>query len=472
MDKTQSALLAIIVLGLFLRLYHLDVFSLWTDEVYEVLEARLPLPEMVQDLRGADTPVGLHAIILNLWFKGFWASDYAARLPSAIFGALAVPVAYFVGRRMFDEGTGLVGSLLLSLSAFNVAFSQEARGYSLMTLLALCSMLYMLRMLAERRSPDLLGYIFSSSLLLYAHQYGLFVIIAQNAYFLLIWHRSRNACAIRPGAWIVIQLAVAACYSPGILYSTTMAAERAGTLAWISEPSQDILTLTLAYFCGIAYTRLPYVLVLFWVALVLLPSAGPRRKAGAAFEAGPSLAWIWLLTPMILPLIISLWAPIYQVKYAIAASPAFYLLAARGLSSLRQRRLRALALAFAVGISLAGVAGYYTYPLKEQWREASAYVQSNYEPGDLILFNDCFRVVPFNYYSGKKTVSQWVACLASNSEVPGLVEGSGRCWLIISPYTDAKNETMRIIGRTHELSVERKFQGVSVKLFAAKQPPL
>lgn len=42
------------------------------------------------------------------------------RLLSVLFGVLAIPMIYLVGRELFNKEVGLVGALILAVSSFNV----------------------------------------------------------------------------------------------------------------------------------------------------------------------------------------------------------------------------------------------------------------------------------------------------------------------------------------------------------------
>ena len=104
------------------------------------------------------------------------------RLLSALFGILAIPMIYVVGRQLFNREAGLAAAIILAFSNFNIAYSQETRMYSLMVLLALISMYFFIRLLQGSNYALSVGYLLSTTLLVYTHIYGLFVVIAQNLF--------------------------------------------------------------------------------------------------------------------------------------------------------------------------------------------------------------------------------------------------------------------------------------------------
>lgn len=133
------------------------------------------------------------------------------------------------GRLLYGDTVGLLTALILAIAAFNVQFSQEASMYSLVLLLTLLSMYYFARFLRERNLVISAGYVVVTTLLLYTHVYGLFVLLAQNIYVatLLLLSR-RNTFRVRQ--WAALQVIVFALFAPWIVVlAHQVAAVEAGT---------------------------------------------------------------------------------------------------------------------------------------------------------------------------------------------------------------------------------------------------
>ena len=144
--KYGLALLAIVLIGLFLRLYHVGTQSIWLDEAYSIVLSKMSLSQIMQ-ATGADVHPPLYYFILHYWVALFGASAVAVRLLSVLFGVLTIPMVYLVGRQLFNKEAGLVGALILALSWFNIFYSQEARMYTLMVLLVLLFVYFFWRFL-------------------------------------------------------------------------------------------------------------------------------------------------------------------------------------------------------------------------------------------------------------------------------------------------------------------------------------
>ena len=181
--RNHGALLAILFLGTFLRVYQLGTESLWRDEGWTTWFASLGSPSEIVEQSKTDNNFPTYYLILRYWIGLFGDSEFSVRFPSALVGVLAVFAIYKVGQLLFGRSTGLIASLLLMLSPFHIAYSQEARVYSFMTLLAVLSFYFFLEVLAKPNAAARTGYVLSTTALLYCHVYGLFIVLAQNIYF-------------------------------------------------------------------------------------------------------------------------------------------------------------------------------------------------------------------------------------------------------------------------------------------------
>jgi len=103
-------------------------------------------------------------------YGGHWLTFY--RAPSLIFGVLAIPLTYQLGRRLFNPGTGILGALLLAVAPFHIDFSVQMRGYATMTFWATVVYFCLWRGLEAGRYRHWLGLALASILTVYAHLFG------------------------------------------------------------------------------------------------------------------------------------------------------------------------------------------------------------------------------------------------------------------------------------------------------------
>lgn len=146
MPKTTILLLAITVLALAVRLYHIDTvpISLGRDEVGLGYDA-YSIYRTGRDQYGKlwplilrssdDYKLGVYAYVAIPAIAIFGLNSIAIRLPSAIFGALTVFFSYHLGKKIWQETTSdrlflkqiaLFGAFFLAISPWHIQYSRTA----------------------------------------------------------------------------------------------------------------------------------------------------------------------------------------------------------------------------------------------------------------------------------------------------------------------------------------------------------
>lgn len=212
-------LLAFLAIGFILRLNNLSSRSLWTDEFFTLFQSSghgADIKNLLDHLSHQQTPALLkvsefktflkldsHKSIkdvsnsllntdthppLYFWLTYFWRwlfrdSVFGLRFFSVLMGVFSIFLAYRVGWYLFDEDAAKFCALFVSISAFGVRYSQEARAYSLIMALGLLTWLFILRMENYNNNLDAFSFAIFNSLGFYTHYFYIFISVAQFAYF-------------------------------------------------------------------------------------------------------------------------------------------------------------------------------------------------------------------------------------------------------------------------------------------------
>lgn len=130
-------LATIVAVGSYLRLANLGVLGFRWDEdlsglaVRAILEKGIPeLPSGMVYLRGG---VFSHLMAASASLFGF--SEFALRLPAALFGIALLPVAYLFASTLFGKRAGLVTAAVLAISLWDIDLARYARFYSAFSVL-------------------------------------------------------------------------------------------------------------------------------------------------------------------------------------------------------------------------------------------------------------------------------------------------------------------------------------------------
>lgn len=494
LTRSRLILLVILLLGLFLRIHNLSKESIWFDEGYSISVANLNPFQVVVETYKSDQNLPLYYIILHFWISLFGDSEFSVRFPSAIFGLFAMFMLYEVGGLIFDKEVGTLSSLVLGLSLFHIRYSQEARCYSLMVLLTLISIYFFIRLFKERSLIFSICYVLSSTLLIYTHVYGLFIIIAQNIYIVTLFLSSRENHKLNFRSWILLQSILIILFIPQIGFFLRNVSNMVHHGYWIPVPVMGSIIDSFFEYAGSRYLSLLF-LILSSFSIINCEKISGSFSWRNFFKSIESYHWniylsstsrvylllVWLLTPIILPFIISRFlTPIYITRYTIGSSLAFYLLLSKGIRNVNFRYIKLAVIGITAILSLRAVWMYYTNTNKEQWREVANYIDVNAEPGDLLAFNcyPCAKGRLFDYYSKRTDLTAKVFSRTPSrcpddediKELVSVVRGYNRVWCILADegYQEDKEFIKKTLSETYNLSYYKRYVGIEVYLFNNK----
>ena len=508
-SKYSIALLVIVLIGAFLRVYDLGTQSIWFDEASSIWASKMSLVQLVHAVATVEFSPPLYFVILHYWIALFGTSEVAVRSLSVLFGVLAIPVIYVLGRRLFNDEVGLVAALILAFSAFNIWYSQETRMYSLMVLVALLSMYFFVRFLQRNTVAISVGYVVCTTLMLYTHVYGVFVVIAQNVYLLTLLFFSRER-TFRLRYWIALQVLVVVLYAPwiSVLISETSTVEQG---FWIPTVTLGTLGATIFEYAG-TWDLWALFLALSVLSLFTIREVGDSIDWKAPLKPLKSYAWeasltmeynalyllvVWLLAINVIPVVISLFSsPIYFYRYAIAGSAALYLIVAKGVSHLNYRYAKFAVVIVIVVLSAANLQAYYNGPTRPQARQAVDYINENAQNGDLVLIYPRFgpqQEIVFGYYypfvSGVNVTEfpSWSSSQVSatntsmgqgnvnnTKELQSDISGHNRVWLVVNNWSmisnfwnpqDFKQTFQTFHNTSYNVTDQKSFSDVDVYLF-------
>jgi len=350
--------------------------SLWLDEVYSIAFARdwsLMWEKTMQD--GGN--MWFYYLLLHWWIK-IGDTEFVVRSLSAIFAVSTVPIVYQLGARLFDARVGLIAALLLSINPFFIEYAQEARGYSLLVLLAAASSNFFAGAMERPSLANSLGYILSSVMTIWVHYFGLLVLIAQAVS--LLFYRSSKA----PWKWFSASAAIIIALSllPILVALVLFPSETINAVTWIPRPGlKDIYRLFLLFFSGGS----PTLLILYSGLFIVAIAAGVAafRKSGLRLDAWRyAFLALWLWVPIAASYLFSIFVqPVFWPRYLIICLPALFLLVGTGLTKVRHRWLLATTLIVLIVASGHSLLPWYTETEKENWRAATAFFASEAESG-------------------------------------------------------------------------------------------
>lgn len=394
--STWAALAALIALGAGLRLYGLDIQSLWNDELGSVTNSMRETFAKTYFYGVDPEHPPTYYLTLRLWLQLAGDAAVAARLPSAVCGIATIAAMFALGRRWFGAAEGLIAAGITTVAYVPVYFSQEARSYAVLLLAVTLSTVWLTDVVAALRRGTQptravrAAFILAAIVASQAHFFGtLFVLLQAATAALLLWPRW---LALRRLAAVYAVVAVA--FLPCALRFLWMPPS---TPTWLPPPGAGAFWQQLQYLFNDSRALAVAALVL-WAPLLVQAARRPRG------EAYTWLAVAWLIVPMAIAFAWSYWSqPVFMDRALIIVAPAAYLLAARGLTQLPLPRPAVAALAAALLAyllaDLLATRRYYTRLFKGQFREAAAHLVAGDDPArPALVLACCFTPRYYDYY--------------------------------------------------------------------------
>ena len=485
-----------LIVGLALRLYRLDFQSVWWDESYSIDLASRSLVEMTLATAG-DIHPPLHYYLLSFWLPATGTTEWTVRFQAVIFGLLLIPIVYQIGKRLFGPWAGLAAAALIAIAPFHVAYSQEARMYTLETLLAAVAVWLMIRLLqrAAGGAPLLAaaaGYAAAAAFALYADYFPIFVLLAQNAFVIAWcgwwWRKNRPSDGARTSGlpaldrpqslrllrvWLAANAGAALLYLPWAVVAFLQVTGYG--VGRISTPPLDQMALDVwaAYFMGQSAIPADVVGWLIAGSMALLAAAALLARSAPR----PALL---LLTLVVGPLIVFfaalLFRPFFNERYLLVATPVVALIIGAGMvAGLRRWRGASIAVAAPIVImSFLSLNNHYFDPLfsKDDARSLMSYLEATTGPDDIVLVQTRH---PFLYYYDLATPMHHLDARPDRTpaELAEVTDGKCRALWVTWEHSDTDPWGMVpfLLSRAGVQVEERPFTGYRVATYELPPDP-
>jgi mannosyltransferase len=184
--SAPGAVVALTVLGAVLRFWGLGHQGLWYDEsVTSLLVSRSP-GVMLGLIPHTESTPPLYYCAEWVWTHVFGHGPAGLRSMSALAGTLLIPVAYLAAEKLVSRRVGIITAALTACNPFLIWYSQEARSYESLALLAGVSLLAFAYLIDDPRPRWWITWAVASALAILTHYYGVIVVIPEAV---LLWRR-------------------------------------------------------------------------------------------------------------------------------------------------------------------------------------------------------------------------------------------------------------------------------------------
>ncbi len=403
-----ALLLLLLLLAASLRFHRLGAQSLWYDEGITAAHTARSLQELLPLLQvNVHTPA--YFVLLAGWTDVAGDSEFALRLPSALFSILSVAFVYSLGARLYGRLAGLTAAALVALNSFSISYAQEARMYAMLTAIACLSMCLFWQALQGRGSRKRLVVVYGlvNALGMYTQVVFALVMLGQALTIALWLLESRLRGGREPGAraiWHVLaDYVLANClavllFLPWLPHSLQQVFSRPNRAQII--PADEVLQMIAGHFAFGSNHALD--MGAAWLAYGLLLLAGllPLGAKGGWWRWLLPLAW---LGASVIPYV-GLALTTRYLRFLLPAQLAFALLLGRGVWNLWRWRPGRLVAGLALGAALLGMLlgleNFYHHSdfQRDDMRGLVRGIEDDLRPNDGILYSAPGLVDLFDYY--------------------------------------------------------------------------
>lgn len=393
-------------LGFVLRLIGINQ-SFWLDEAIGALVIReRGLWDIVVNFPKGDNHPPLYYGLLKIWGNLFGQNEVSLRLMGVLFGLLTVWLVYAITKQIApkNKAFSVLATILMATAPLHIYYSQEARMYGLTGFFASLAVYCFMRMLTKKpKITDFIVFGLAICLLSFTDYVPLFMLPVFWLWGFFTKRKDKSWLIKFMGAhigllvlwlfWLPIFLAQS---HAGRIFLEQLPLWR--DIAGGANLKQVGLVWVKFVLGRISYYNKTLFYSLIWltsipISLALINAFLERKKI--------TIIWFWLIVPVVLVFLASFFIPAFIYFRFIFVLPAFYILAAWGITNLTGKDIK---IGLMVGVLCTNFIGWSLYVFdnnqqREEWREATAFVDSKIGEGDIVLFANPEPFAPFRLYS-------------------------------------------------------------------------
>jgi mannosyltransferase len=384
---------AALLAGAWLRFHHIAKLSLWFDEGYTAWAINHPPSEIIRLIR-ADTGPPLYYLVLHAWTLIFGRSETALRGLSALLGTATIALAAAIARRLLGRPAAVLAATGMVVFSFpQIWYSQEARGYEMMSFLTAVMVYCLVRHLARPNWKWLALLITAGAAGLYVHNLMALYVFGVGLAGLVLPSPFPRRRRLRD---VLLATACLTLFYLPWLASLGSQIDRVSQDFWISRPTRSAVEIVLVQLCGLIdlqpWDRHPELTASMFLGILIL-CAMTHRKNG---RTNLALAIAALVPPLAAAMISLGNRPVFLTAAFLPSTVLLSILIAGIVTANRAGMVYAIAL---IALSISAWRSHVAGASKEDWRGAAAAVAAMPAvPHRLIVFVANEGQLPFDYY--------------------------------------------------------------------------
>jgi uncharacterized membrane protein len=469
---------SILIFSFLIRLWGLYAESAWIDEAYSIVLSKYTVSEIIKGT-AADQHPPLYYLILHFWMKVGDGVNHA-RLLSVIIGLFGVTQTLVFFKSLGGYTIGLLSGILIALSPMHIWFSQEARMYIFLSYFTIGATHMLWKGINDNRFRWWFLYSLFCLLALYTQYFSIFIIVAHGSWIITEYFCKKTSSLIIN--WLGSSAIVGLLFSPWL--PIVIDQSKNHVLTWITTPSlAQIRDVFLRIVIGVSVLGVPeYGRSIILLFLIVFFSITFFHFSNSTRKDYSFLAFMSIL-PFLIITFVSFFYPIFQYKqFIIILIP---IIAFISFNIIYGKKFWNLSLLFFVlFFSMTSVIYQAISITKDNWEDATYYLQDHIEENDVIFGNPFAISLTFSLYN-KSLLSYFegypqkydiisggwdgeiINKEIANQLLQATTKNKDRLWLVeFTPeFWDPNHEIEAWLKEKSRLIIEKNFNNIQIKLY-------
>jgi uncharacterized membrane protein len=216
-------------------------WSIWFDEAFSAYLLRYNFIDIAR-YTASDVHPPFYYWLLKLWSLVFGEGIFAIRSLSLVFIMMAIVLAYFFIRKYFGKSAALMTVLLMSVSPMLIRYSEEARMYGLVVLIATATTIVLVETTRNPTKRKWILYGVLVSLGMWTHYFMAIVWLTHWVWRLAVRGKYQSTKQFFSKDWIGTHVLAVAAFIPWLPFMIKQMGTVQLTGFWIKDVSIDSLT--------------------------------------------------------------------------------------------------------------------------------------------------------------------------------------------------------------------------------------
>lgn len=390
-------IVALMLGSAFLFFAYSSGLSIRLDESQSLWQTSRSLTRMYEII-SEDVHVPIFHTLLHFWQLNLGNDITVARLMVYIFFFISIPVFYkLVASAFKNKNIAVFSVVLFASSPFLNWYSSEVRMYSILIFLTLLNQIFFIRFLKNSDKKPFLGYLITSILGIYTHYFFAFTLVTQAIFYILERKSFKKKTFIKLTA---VALGVALAILPWLLFVFSQGSAGKTQPRLFIPSSVDLFNTFSQFLFGFQEDAINTIILSLWPITVIVAFIFLKRRS---VNIQPETKYFMLasIVPIILVFFLSyIIRPIYVSRYLIYTLPAMYIVISVILSkytNILQYFFKSLLIIAIFGFFSIQIMSPNT-PVKENYKEAVEYIESNVTVRDVVVIGTPLTIYPIEYY--------------------------------------------------------------------------